>query len=207
MDPARCGVFFLMGRQTMKYEDIPCDWWKMACYKVRESLACVSSDNRFVWVNDEWCKMLGYGPNELIGKTWMDITRSEDIGEDIQTIAQIKDGTREDYYLEKMYKRKDGSFIPISLYVHKFPEIGDLICFMADVKNLSKETPIQELKEQFKTLEINIIEMKKEIADKKLIKQLSLLIKENWLYITGILGFLGFIIKFLADLIIELFKK
>lgn len=76
---------------------VPDGWWKSACEKVNVPLACVCKENRFVWINDEWCKLLGYAPNELLDKTWMEITRNEDVGGDLDAVNEVIEGKREEY--------------------------------------------------------------------------------------------------------------
>ena len=62
-------------------------------------------------VNDALCKMLGYSKEELMQKTWVEVTHPDDLEESSQAVLRILNGEAGDFELNKRYVRKDGSVI------------------------------------------------------------------------------------------------
>lgn len=80
-------------------------------------IALVSPDGHWLRVNRKLCEILGYSPNELIDKTFQDITHPDDLGADLAFMRQMLIQEIETYSLEKRYIRKDGRTIWINLTV------------------------------------------------------------------------------------------
>jgi PAS domain S-box-containing protein len=74
-------------------------------------LAHVDLDGRWIRVNDGLCGILGYSREELLGMRFADVTHPDDIAVDLALSAQLVDGTRDSYTLEKRYLRADGSIV------------------------------------------------------------------------------------------------
>jgi PAS domain S-box-containing protein len=68
----------------------------------------LDSDFKFVQLNNRLAEMFGYGINELIGKSILDVTFSEDFEKTITQLKRIVDTTSDSYRLEKRYKKKNG---------------------------------------------------------------------------------------------------
>ncbi|EME70617.1 Signal transduction histidine kinase [Paramagnetospirillum caucaseum] len=66
-------------------------------------------NRRFIRVNRRFAAMLGYEPEELIGRSTPDLTHPEDRGLGTEEIAAMMRGERESYSVEKRFIRKDGS--------------------------------------------------------------------------------------------------
>jgi PAS domain S-box-containing protein len=75
-------------------------------------------DGRFVYVNEAFCKLSGYGHDELLRMTWQDITHADDVGEDLRHTQLVLDGLLDHYTMEKRYVRRDGCAVWVSLYVN-----------------------------------------------------------------------------------------
>lgn len=97
------------------------NWWITAARLSPIPTAFVDPDDRFIWVNAAWTDMLGYATTELIGRQWQEITHPEDVGGDLDNVQRVKSGKLSEYYLEKRYRTKSGSYIRIGLYVHRYP--------------------------------------------------------------------------------------
>jgi PAS domain S-box-containing protein len=69
----------------------------------------VDREARFAAVNDRLCKMLGYSPEELIGKTLDEMTAPEDRPMTVQLASELRDGLRDRVECEKRYLRRDGT--------------------------------------------------------------------------------------------------
>lgn len=62
-----------------------------------------------IQVNDYALRMLGYERDELIGKTFREISHPDDITEGAELFFQLVSGKLESYRLDKRYLRKDGA--------------------------------------------------------------------------------------------------
>lgn len=78
-------------------------------------MAIVDIDGRFVQVNKALCQIVGYTSDELLKKTFIDITHPDDLETDLGYVKQLLDGTISSYQLEKRYIHKDGPIIWILL--------------------------------------------------------------------------------------------
>ena len=66
---------------------------------------------RFLEVNDAFCRMTGYSREELLLRTFSDITHPEDRAADTERYRRLLDGTAQAYWTEKRYVRKDRGVI------------------------------------------------------------------------------------------------
>ncbi len=68
-------------------------------------------DRRILAVNDEYCRILGYSREELLQKTWAELTHPEDLFENDEKFNLVMAGKTDAYTLEKRFLRKDGQII------------------------------------------------------------------------------------------------
>ncbi|MEO0847240.1 MAG: PAS domain S-box protein [Cyanobacteria bacterium J06648_1] len=80
-------------------------------------IAHVAPDGKWLRVNQKLCQIIGYPKDELLQKTFQDITHPEDLNNDLKYVRQILAGEIPTYSLEKRYIRKDGANIWINLTV------------------------------------------------------------------------------------------
>ncbi|MCW8407741.1 diguanylate cyclase [Legionella sp. PATHC035] len=78
-------------------------------------MAIVDITGRFVQVNQALCQLVGYTSDELLKKTFIDITHPDDLQTDLGYVKQLLEGTLSSYQLEKRYAHKDGRIIWILL--------------------------------------------------------------------------------------------
>jgi PAS domain S-box-containing protein len=72
----------------------------------------------FLSANQHLCKMLGYTEEELLQKTWVEITfPKEKVDEDSNNLEKLLSGELNGYVMEKQYQHKDGHMIDIILSV------------------------------------------------------------------------------------------
>lgn len=71
------------------------------------------TDGRFVAVNQKLAEITGYSVEELLNRTYLDITHPEDVAPNAQLVAELLSDQRQSYSLEKRYIRKDGSVIQV----------------------------------------------------------------------------------------------
>ncbi|EMK00938.1 PAS domain S-box protein [Leptospira sp. B5-022] len=80
-------------------------------------MAILDPKGRWIQVNGNLIKLLGYDWEELSKLTFRDITYHEDLGKDLQLLAETLEGKRSGYHLEKRYIKKDGGIVWILLSV------------------------------------------------------------------------------------------
>src|SRR4030095_5210143 len=74
-------------------------------------MAITAPDTIFIEVNQKLCDMLGYSSDELIGKSWKDVTHPDDTDENIRLLEQTKRGETEGYSMEKRFIHRDGQIV------------------------------------------------------------------------------------------------
>src|SRR5215475_9140868 len=78
-------------------------------------IARVAPDGRWLEVNQRWCDIVGYDREELMTKTFADITHQDDLQQDLGTLRRMLAGEVGTYFREKRYYRKDGSVVWVNL--------------------------------------------------------------------------------------------
>jgi PAS domain S-box-containing protein len=74
-------------------------------------IAHVAPDGRWLRVNEALCRILGYPADELITKSFQDITHPDDLAADLADVKNMLDGKIDNYGTDKRYLRKDGSIV------------------------------------------------------------------------------------------------
>ncbi|HTN15245.1 MAG TPA: diguanylate cyclase [Sphingomonadaceae bacterium] len=80
-------------------------------------IAHVSPEGQFILVNDKFCKISGWGREELIERGFQGITHPDDLEADLTHVRALLDGRSNSYTMEKRYLRNDGSVVWINLTV------------------------------------------------------------------------------------------
>ncbi|MGE3976924.1 MAG: PAS domain S-box protein [Nitrospira sp.] len=78
-------------------------------------IAHIGLDGRFLQFNDSLCTITGYSREELLTRTFADITSPGDLKAEWVQARRVLEGGIETYSMEKRYLRRDGSLI----WVHK----------------------------------------------------------------------------------------
>ena len=71
-------------------------------------MVLVALDHRWLKVNQSFCDMVGYSEEELLAKTFEDITHPDDLKEDLEYVQRLIDDQIPYYRLEKRYYHRDG---------------------------------------------------------------------------------------------------
>ena len=80
-------------------------------------IAHADFEGRWLRVNEKLCKIVGYSREELLGKTFKDITYPDDLPASLEQFGWIRRGEFPSYSLQKRYIRKDGSLVWVDLSV------------------------------------------------------------------------------------------
>jgi PAS domain S-box-containing protein len=103
--------------------------WRSVFENSAVGVALTDLNGRFIATNPVYQKTLGYTEDELQQFTFLDITHEENLKYDRLLIGELLDGTREQFQIEKQYRRKDGqpvwvrnnvSVVPGTDRVHRF---------------------------------------------------------------------------------------
>lgn len=78
-------------------------------------------DGRLVAVNPALARLLGYAPDDLLGRTWQDITHPDDRERQMQEHRAFLAGELPRYQMEKRYVRQDGSEVWVDVTVALSP--------------------------------------------------------------------------------------
>src|SRR5215470_2879110 len=78
-------------------------------------IARVAPDGHWLEVNQRLCDIVGYSREDLMTKTFADITHPDDLEKDLRAMRRILAGEIDAFLMEKRYYRKDGSVVWINL--------------------------------------------------------------------------------------------
>jgi diguanylate cyclase (GGDEF)-like protein/PAS domain S-box-containing protein len=120
-------------------------------------MALVGTDGCWLQVNRSLCDMLGYSEEELLGKTFQDITHPDDLDVDLDNLGRMLAGETRTYQTEKRYFHREGHVVWILLSVSMVhDEEGELLYFVSQIQDISErkgaEQKIREAEQRYRTL-------------------------------------------------------
>src|ERR1700683_3390195 len=95
--------------------------WRSVFENSAIGVALTDLDGRFLATHPVYQKMVGYSEEELRALSFLDITHADYREANGALIAELLDGNREQFQIEKQYRRKDGSLIWVSNNVSLVP--------------------------------------------------------------------------------------
>jgi PAS domain S-box-containing protein len=108
-------------------------------------IAVAGLDARFVRTNHVFQRMLGYSDAELQHLTYVDITYAEDLPRNRELMAELAEGKRHAFTLEKRYCRKDGSLLWVQITVSALPSRqGEPRLFVWVIEDITERRGAQE---------------------------------------------------------------
>jgi diguanylate cyclase (GGDEF)-like protein/PAS domain S-box-containing protein len=111
-------------------------------------MALVGLDGNWVQVNSALADMLGYSSDEVLDKTFNDITHPADIPLDVEEVAKLLAGEIDHYHMEKRYFRKDGTLIFVLLSVSLVRDsIDEPVHFVYQMEDITERRQLQNLVE------------------------------------------------------------
>ena len=130
-------------------------------------MAITSPHTGWLQVNDRLCEMLGWSREELIGKTWVEVSHPDDITPDNTQFQRVVAGEIDGYALEKRFIRKDGSVVDtsLSLKCQRHPD-GSVYQFVALIDDISERKYLESiLSEYSKDMESLVLMRTHELED------------------------------------------
>src|SRR5215475_4042154 len=121
-------------------------------------IARVAPDGHWLEVNQRLCDIVGYSREELMTKTFAEITHPDDLEQDLIAMRRILAGEIDTYLMEKRYYRKDGSVVWANLTVSMMRKAdGSPDYFISIVEDISARKWAEEkLRESQERLQIFI---------------------------------------------------
>ena len=106
---------------------------------------------KFVSVNPEFCKIIGYTEHEIADMNFQSITHPDYLEENIDSMKKLKNGVINALDFEKRYIHKSGKTVWVNLIISGIGKIGDKptnhIAIVEDITE--KKRAEQELKQSF----------------------------------------------------------
>ena len=95
--------------------------WRSVFENSAVGVALTNLSGQFIATNPVFQKMVGYTEDELQQLTFLDITDEEDLERNRALVGELLDGRREQFQIEKQYRRKDGQPVWVSNNVSIVP--------------------------------------------------------------------------------------
>lgn len=80
-------------------------------------IVITSPTKDYLEVNDELCRILGYEREELLQKTWPEMTHPDDLAADLARFQRVRAGEIDGYTMDKRWVRKDGRVVHSTISV------------------------------------------------------------------------------------------
>jgi two-component system, sensor histidine kinase and response regulator len=118
-------------------------------------MALVSPDGRWLQANAALGDLLGRPEEELIGRSYLDVTHPDDIGASVEHSRRQLDGETDQLGIEKRYVRTDGGVVWVSLTSSLIRDsFGQPSHFVAQVEDVTDrvltQRALQEAEERFR---------------------------------------------------------
>ncbi|WP_240431193.1 sensor domain-containing diguanylate cyclase [Mycobacterium kyogaense] len=117
-------------------------------------MAVVGLDGTFRRVNPEFCRLLGYSPEELRHLTFQDITHPDDLDIDVAEASRLIAGDIASYQMDKRYYSRDGHVVWVRLSVFLIhDDAGEPLAFISHIEDISARRRDEELLRRQATLD------------------------------------------------------
>lgn len=108
-------------------------------------VANVALDGRFLGVNGRFCDITGYPEQELLARTFMDITHPDDLDRDLAQVRRLAAGEVPWFTAEKRYIRKDGPAVWVVLTVGALRDQDGNVCeYVSTVTDITAQKQAQQ---------------------------------------------------------------
>jgi two-component system sensor kinase FixL len=109
------------------------------------ALAQTGMDGRIVMTNAAFSRLTGHPPAELAGTNFRDLTHPDDLDDNLALFESMRAGACEAFRREKRYRRKDGSFVWVSIEVTLVRDVdGQPEFFVAAAESIEERKRAEE---------------------------------------------------------------
>jgi len=133
-------------------------------------MALVGLNGQWLKVNRQIVKYLGYTEEELLQKTFQDITHEDDLTVDLDLLEQCVEGKRDTYRLDKRYYRKDGEIVWALLSVAIVRDSKNKpLYFISQLEDITErknyETKLENANDKLRKLTNKLIDQNRSLND------------------------------------------
>ena len=108
-------------------------------------MALVSLEGKWLQVNRSLCKITGYSEDELLARTFQDITHPDDLESDLENVRKMLAGEIDTYQMEKRYFHKNGEIVWILLSVSLVrTKSGEPLFFIGQIQDITRHKKGEE---------------------------------------------------------------
>jgi len=119
--------------------------WRTAFENSAIGIKMADFTGHFFAANSAFLKMLGYTESELYQLTFLDVTYEEDRQANQQLVAELVEGKRQHFEIEKRYYRKDGTLLWVRTNVALVPAVDGVAPFwFGVVEDISQHKRAEE---------------------------------------------------------------
>jgi two-component system cell cycle sensor histidine kinase/response regulator CckA len=117
-------------------------------------MALVAPDGRFLEVNPALCQIVGYSQEELLTKTFQDITHPDDLEPDLAYVRRVLAGEIPSYQMEKRYLHKQGHVVWALLNVSLLRDkAGQPLHFISQIQDVTERLQTEQMLRQSQKVE------------------------------------------------------
>lgn len=108
-------------------------------------MALVAPDGTWLRVNSALCQIVGYTPDELLGRKFQEITHPDDLAADVAQVERMLAGLIPTYQMEKRYIHKNGQAVWVLLSVSLVRNsAGEPLHFVSQVQDITDQRKNEE---------------------------------------------------------------
>ncbi len=112
-------------------------------------MAIISPEKDWMEVNDQLLKTLGYSEQELISKSWNELTQPDDVEADETQLNRVLAGVTQGYSMDKRFLRKDGQTVYTSLSLRCLRRAdGTVDCLVTVIQDITQRKRAEEALQQ-----------------------------------------------------------
>ncbi|HEY3788992.1 MAG TPA: ATP-binding protein, partial [Urbifossiella sp.] len=113
-------------------------------------MALLSTDGQFLKVNRPLYELLGYSEQELLLRTFHDITHPEDVAEDAAFVTSMMDNSVPTYQREKRYLHKNGEVVWVQVNVSLVRNaVGEPHHVVSQIQNITERKRVEAALRQY----------------------------------------------------------
>ncbi|WP_244224983.1 sensor histidine kinase [Corallococcus sicarius] len=108
-------------------------------------MALVGLDGRFLTVNASLCDIVGYSREELLARSFQDLTVAEDLEKDLLNARRLRSGDIDTVQREKHYRHRDGHILNIQLTASSVRDAhGEPVHFIAQMQDITERKQLEQ---------------------------------------------------------------
>jgi len=108
--------------------------WRATFEHAPAGIALVDPTGCFLDLNRAWTAITGYTAEELIGRSFADITHPDDLEPDLAQVRDLLDRKQPSYRLLKRYLHRDGHVVTVDLWCSIVrDDVGEPVHFVAQI--------------------------------------------------------------------------